>query len=53
MNVMPSLAGEINDANKTPIEVAKQTGHEHVAEIIEHLADHNGDDTGDAEDQFF
>ena len=39
MNVMPQLSGEINDEKKTPIELAKETGHNDMAQVIEHIRD--------------
>ena len=39
MNVMPGLAGEINDDKKTPIELANETGHANMAHVIERIRD--------------
>ena len=39
MNVMPTLSGEINDEKKTPVELANETGHSNMAQVIEHIRD--------------
>ena len=39
IKVMPALSGEINDDKKTPIDLAKETGHIDMANIIEHIRD--------------
>lgn len=37
MNVMPTLSGEINDEKKTASELANETGHADMAQVIERI----------------
>jgi hypothetical protein len=39
MNVMPTLCEDINDENKTPIQLAHETGHDNIAAVIQRIRD--------------